>query len=303
METGQSKVLAKLQNRSKGSYDDVKTQEAKAGGRSLPAGLKGGIAAATQLKLDENSRGDPYVYLYASVVTPEDLNGIHSGVMWTLADSDYGTYQDELSKFINDMKLLGFEELVLDAADETELIVKCIEAIASEEVFFEFNTSNRARKDGSYRPFVQGRVDPPKDAPKKKPAKDGYKESSQPSSNGAIAVGATVQTIGDYFNDGETWEGEVVSDKDGETEVLFSDGETVLVPSDSLELTSSQEEIQEESSEGWEEGDRVRTTGDFFGDGEAYEGTVQVIGEDEADVLFDDGETITVPSDSLEAPE
>jgi len=56
MSTEETKVLAKLRNRSTGSFDRLKDQEARAGGRRLPGGIEEGTAIITGAKLGESQK-------------------------------------------------------------------------------------------------------------------------------------------------------------------------------------------------------------------------------------------------------
>jgi len=104
---------------------------------------------------------------------------------------------------------------------------------------------------------------------------------------------------GDHFGDGEDYPGVVQSIDDGGATILFDDdGSEDTVPIENLTAEETEEEETEEAA--FSVGDAVATTGDFFGDGETYTGTIDTIDGETATVAFEDGTMDDVPFSNLE---
>jgi len=313
VDAGQSKILAKLQSRSKGAYDKVKGAEAQAGGRSLPGGIEGGVAVCTDAKLGETEKaGDPFFFIYSSVTEPSEYNGIFNGMFYGLTEDQWATYDEKLGRLISDLKLMGFGDIVENASSEGDMLVQVIEHIKTNKPAFIFNTGKRARKNGDYSVFIQGcpegdYVPPSEDSAKQavkgaaKGKKPVPKAKAKPSTNGSTPAAPTpfskgdkVTTINDYFEDGEVYAGTVVSvDKKAESAMVeFDDGTGQSeVPFVSLAAIA-----EENATTSIEVDDRVISTNDHFGDGVDYEGTVTGVEGDTATVVFDDdGEEQDLP--------
>lgn len=166
----QAKILAKLRQRSQGSYDRIKQTEAKAGGKSLPGGLQNAVGQLDRVKLDlstgEKKAGEPYIYLYARCVEPIEHNGTPCGLIFGLWDDEYNSYNDNFEAMINAFKLLGptgspvpYQDWI-ESTDEAGFFDSVFPSIMADieqrKPFFLFNTSRRARKDGDFNLFIQG---------------------------------------------------------------------------------------------------------------------------------------------------
>lgn len=306
MDTAQSKILAELESTNKTNYDEIKNVEASAGGRQLPGGVEGAVAVITDAKLDKTDReGKPYVFLYSSVCEPQEYEGIFNGMFYGLTEDRFNTADDNQRKFVNDMKLIGFGDIIQNAPTFAQMVMDIIDAIKDQNNTFAytFNTGNRQKRDGSYSVFVQSAAENyerPKMTPKmNKPASNtGYMESHAPtakttasSRNGSADYpeeGTEVTTTGDYYEDGSDYTGTVVkvNKRSKKVTVEFEDGEDE-VPLDSLTWESVPFESSDNGSQ-IEVEDRVTTTNDHFGDGTDYAGVVTSVNGEKATVLFDD---------------
>lgn len=328
-----SAILAKLNNRATGAVDEIKDTEAKVGGRTLPGGMKNAVATITGAKLGEYASGDyagePYIFVYATCVDPKEHHGVNIGtsLMYALSKSMYASAKENLIRFVNDMKLLGLDDIIQAAGSEGEIIQFVYNRLNSKDhdpISFLFNTSNRPKKDGTYSSFIQGLPDDDYEVPelevKNQQEENGYqpapkqkktaapkkgtkgtkgvKKTSKKKTSAPFSAGDKVQTINDHFEDGKTYTGTVKSIKGETCTILFDDDDsTDTVPFINLVKQEEQEEAP------FEVDDRVATPVNHFGDGETWEGTITEVKEDSAVVAFDDGTSETIPFDLLSVPE
>lgn len=294
MTTNRNTALQKMKKASTGSYDKVKDAEARAGGRALPAGLENELGVVTNCKIDLTEKGgDPYLYIYAAAKTPEEYAGVQFGFIYTFADSQYTSYDAAMGQFVNDMKLLGFD--TEQFGDEMELVQHVETTLKNERRQFLYNTSHRRNKNGEFRAFIAGLPDvlmEDNEAPERSP----MKKKGKPKATSPFAVGDSVETTGDYYEDGNTYRGVVEEIGNGVATVRFDDDNAVdEIPFGNL--IKSTAAAESESSE-FEEGDAVDTVGDFFETGEEYRGTVLSVDEESCSVEFEDG-TYDVPFENL----
>jgi hypothetical protein len=216
------------------------------------------------------------------------------------------------------MKLIGFSEIIESAGDESEATDNILKVLEKEKVKFVFNTSTRPNKNGEYKTFFQEsdvnddddeeeeeedeEEEERKPAKKSRPAPKSKNEKSVP-----FKVGDKVKTTGNFFEDGNEYQGIVNEiDEDEENCAIFfeEDDDQQDIPWGNLAIIAEKKSRGKAKKEAeddipFEVGDTVRTTGDYFEDGVIYEGTVQEMDDENAKVEFED-ETCEVPLENLE---
>jgi transcription antitermination factor NusG len=250
--TSQSKILAKLQKRSKGAYQKVKDHEAKAGGRSLPGGIEGGIAEITNAKLDETKNGDPYFFIYSTVTSPPEYQGVFVGLMYQLYEDQYATLEDKFDRLCNDLKLMhpDLEKIIIAAKDESEMITKVEAWLKKSKISFVFNTGRKQKKDGTYSIFVQGQPEEGHETPQAK-GENKHQDQGYVEAKLAFSVGDRVKTVEEFYADGNEYHGEV-TEVEAETEIAtvkFDDGDVHDIPFASLVLEEGAPASQKEEDE------------------------------------------------------
>ena len=280
----QSKLLAQVKKRAKGTYDRIKQTEAMARGRSLPGNLKDAVGLITDAYLKQTDSGSLMLIVKASTIEPEEYKGLYCGFSYFLEDSQYQSFEDVMTQFVSDLKLIGLEHLVEEADDESSLIQVFIDHVKNHEHYFLFNTGRKADKNGNYRVFPNGAVeDQPTEkvaveeateAPKRKrgrPKKSETKSEETPKKKRGrprkkkepelpkpdFKPGDVVKIDADFFEDGIEYEGQIVEVKDEECLVRFDDDTEYDIPLTKMTLAT----VGGSDDLPFEEGDLVRYDG------------------------------------------
>lgn len=330
MAKSRTSLLAGMKKQSTGSYKRAKKVEASAGGKSLYGGIQGGLADISAAGLEEGFEGKPTFKVNCIVVEPEDIKGAQFSLFYTLTSDKFNSYEENEERFCNDMKLLGLEDLIEEADDLAEAVDSVEKYLKKSKIRFVYNSSNKPNKKGYYNAFIEGLEDDQEYESDEEDEEDeeGEEESAEESEaddleeeqeknedsdvpfDGPFSILDKVTTIGEFFDDGD-YKGTVagVDDEKKTCMVTFEDEETEEVPWDHLrklsvkgkrKASSKKDEEKDEKEEGtMEEGDMVRTTGDYYDDGEIYIGEIVKLTKTKATVKFDDGED-NVPLKNLE---
>lgn len=330
IDTATSEILASLQQKTAGSFDRIKNCEAKAGGRELPANLKGAIGQANRMKLDKGDNGAAYAYLYASTCEPPDQRGIACGVYFPLAADTYNSEEQNQEKMWGTLKLLGYQQRIEACRDSIELWRDVFPFIMTDletrQFCFEFKTG-RERKAGSPNVLIQGLAAPdyhppqittgnqhaaqgyqpapgasapqraaPGSAPKKTPPGSAPKKGPPPKKNVCpVAIGDFVETIGDPYGNGLTYTGKVIGILEAEKAVdVEVDGE----PGYQWEWKDIK---KSEPKKGLVANQAVKTTPTYFGDNKQYDGVIVSIAGEQASVKFTSGDVMDIELTGLVA--
>ena len=146
-----SNVMAKLNKRAGRSWKNARETEAKAKGSQLPGGIVRGVAQLSAFKIDEDKKGNPYVFLTGTVQEPDDFFGLKATAQHFIKATDTKTVEDKLEGLVSDLKLLGADTVEESDIDDLPAI---IEGLVEEAPFFFFNTW--APDDGNTFVFIQG---------------------------------------------------------------------------------------------------------------------------------------------------
>ena len=317
MSKDETALLAKFRKRSKSSYEKVKEVEAKAGGRDLPLGLELAVCQVTGIKIGEDKNGVGSLYVYRSGVEPKQIEGLAMGQNYPIEETHYNygtgvqTEEENQARLTVDLKLMGYEDQVLSHDDFFTMLSDVGERIDQDKPFVYFNTGKRASKTGEARVFLQKAVGDDYVAPDMG-EENKHPETHQPATKKTVVKKGTsfsehdkVVTTGDYFSDGVDYTG-VVLGSDGETiTVEFDDGSgTQEIPAESLALVAGKKTAPTKKSAPtkkatptkgirpkFEENDAVVSTGDYFENGEDYNGTIVSLDGETAPVTWEDDTT------------
>ena len=319
MSKEESALYAKFRKRSKANYAKVKETEAKAGGRELPLGLEEAVCQITGMKLGEDKNGVASIYIYRSGTEPKQIEGIAMGQNYPCEETHYNygsgtqTEEENQSRLISDLKLMGYEEVILTHDDFWTMISDVGERIEQDAPFVFFNTGKKASNSGEARIFLQEVVPPDNVAPTLD-AENQHPETHTAAPKKTVVKkgsdfdeGDKVTTINDFFGDGEAYTGVVVGLDGDEISVEFDDGSGLqAVPSESLELIAPKRQaptkkaapkkgipVKGTAKPKFDEGDRVVSANDHFENGEDYQGMITTInqGAKTCTVTWDNGDT------------
>lgn len=341
-----SEILAKLKGRASGAHENIKDAEAHVGGRKLPGGMKGAVAQVVGADLASYQigeyEGEPYIYIQARCIDPTEFHGISLGfeMKYDLAETKFASAEENLERFYNDMKLIGFEAEIQALDDESEVVQMVYEYMNNkdeEPVLFVFNTAVRERKSkgqptGDYPVNVQGVPEEGYEATlmdggtstaetngKKKSAKGATaKKQSAPKKGAKGAKGGTPRKkaktaeVEAPFTENDTVKStnDHFSDGNDYTGVVQTVGNnfcTVTFDDDGttsdVPFKNLEKVTATEEAAPFEVGDKVATPKGHFGDNKVYEGTISELTEDSAIVAFDDGDSETFTLDQISIPE
>jgi hypothetical protein len=115
------------------------------GGSDLPAGINGGIAQLTEMKIDEYKEGDNkgklYLQIAGVVKSPEEhagvkIAGLHTRKMLKLFANNRDSKEQAVSKALNEVRKMGGITSEIKARD----LPKLMEALKNEAPHFRFRT-------------------------------------------------------------------------------------------------------------------------------------------------------------------
>ena len=280
----QSKLLAQVKKRAKGTYDRIKQTEAMARGRSLPGNLKDAVGIMADAYLKQSQTDLLMLVIRAFVVEPEEYKGLYCGYNYFLDDTKFRSFEDAMAQFVSDLKLIGLGHLVEEADDESDLVQSFIDYVKSHDHYFLFNTGRKPDKEGNYRVFPNGAVEDqptekvaveePTEAPKRKrgrPKKSETKSEEAPKKKRGrprkkkepelpkpdFKPGDVVKIDADFFEDGIEYEGQIVEVRDEECLVRFDDDTEYDIPLTKMTLAT----VGGSDDLPFEEGDLVRYDG------------------------------------------
>jgi hypothetical protein len=328
IDVSQSAILAKLQQRATGAYERIKQTEARPGGRTLPGNLKKAVGQITGAKIAESEKnGSPYIFLYARCVEPLEHHGLSCQQIFGLWDDQYNTFEDNFEELVNNLKLLGYSEQI-EGSSENEffgnVLPWILEDLNERKPYFIFNTSNRAKNDGTFNAFIQGipaeGYEPPKKLEENEHAGRGYRPveqqktastSATPPKTGATKPGSVKKPggppkspihfkVGDVLVatiDNQQWKGLCVEVDPSKKicQLTFGDDDRYEVPFADLVLVDTTSVAPRFSVNQF-----IKTRADFFNDGTSYDGTIIRMNGDKATVRFSsDNSEAEIPLDAL----
>jgi len=326
----ESMILAQLRNKATGTLERLKEESKHMGsGSDLPGSLKNAVGQVQRCKLSLSEKSNQaYIYLYANTVEPSEFKGARCGQYIDLCESQYRTIDQVLTSFLKTLRSLGYDDLVDSATEDnffTEIIPKFLDDMNKNKPYFQFNTSSRPRKDGTYTVFIQKplpdygspngsangeapsptKINPPK-APKKAKEKEvPVAESSPappvkgPKTKGpkkakpklAFEEKSSVIVNGSYFdeNDKEDYVGTIMKVGETTSKVAFQDGQEFDIPNERIHVKDA---IQV--------GSHVKSKPGVFG--EICSGHVVTINEEDQTCLvhFEDGDELELPLSDVE---
>jgi hypothetical protein len=251
-----SLILNKYRRRGKNVHTSAKEVEASTGGTSLPLGLEGASAQITRAKMGENKNGNPYFYIYATVLEPEQYKGAFCGQIYNLTEDKYNTEEDQIKNLYSRcLKHLGFDHIIETAGDQFEVLEKVLPILNRGDMAFTFDTGNRPRKDGSATVFIRGLSDngmvPAEEADTEADTED----------DAPFAIGQAVTVM---WGDDE-YKGHIVLNhcEDEQSTIAYEDGDEDLCPW--TEITVGEEEVEDEDEE---EDESLHDKDDVTGEGE-----------------------------------
>ncbi len=314
----EARLAARLRQKNKGVHKKIKDNEAHVGGRQLAPGLEDAVFHLTEARMGEDKNEKVYVMLFSHCVDPIEFAGINHSKFYSLEDQTFPsgdkiTAAENIDKFYNDLKLMGFEKEVEESTDEFEVYEKVRDKIAStkgKKKGLRYWLGNTRKKRGAAEReepnvFVQG---VPEDdyvapSPEVESKSDDHEPVPAEASTAPFSVDDEVQTDPSLYGDDTVYNGRITALGDTSATVIFDDGAEQEVNFNALSLrdaepSSNGSSSSHEEETAFNEGDAVKSTGDWFEDGTDYEGIVQSVGDGEATVDFD-GEEWTLPFEYL----
>lgn len=156
----QSKLMAQLKAKAKGSWKRARQVEPKARGQgSFPPNLKNMVAKASAYKFDKTKPGekgkgggDPYFSFTGIVVEPPEYAGRRAAFNWFLNESEWATLEENLETLANDIALLTGSEPPEDVGDIPALFQEVID----NEVHFIFHSGGERKGGKAPNLFIDG---------------------------------------------------------------------------------------------------------------------------------------------------
>lgn len=149
-----AKILRKMKKQSKGTEKKARTKAPKVRGRSLPGGIRDGIAKLISHKIDLDKNQNPYVLLSFVALIPESEKGTRASTMYGFSELEWRTLEECYDQFYGDLQLMGYDtsDLEIDEFD------KVLTDLAESEIYVTFNTKKRKNSD-DVDFYIQGLAD------------------------------------------------------------------------------------------------------------------------------------------------
>ncbi len=153
MAKDKSKVFASIARRASKAWKSSRKVEASARGRRLPAGLINAVGKVQGFTVDEDKKGNPYVFIKCICLEPEDVKGTPFRLAHFIRPTKTQAIEQVLERFANDLKLLGCDEDEVNKSDISDWEGLLKELVSRKPVFL-FNTWAPADSRPGSDPFV-----------------------------------------------------------------------------------------------------------------------------------------------------